>query len=368
MIGNHALLLSDLMTGGSVLPEYDILIIDEAHHLEEEATRHLGFELGRSGFDEYLHSLGGERGLLSEAVTAFRGSSAAATRRRAVEQVVARTAPLIPDARDSLARLFASLQVFISEQGDGGSERGDDIRITSATRAQPDWSQLEIQWEKVDVWLSELGSGVNQLQISLEGLEDAELIDYEGLMMEMANVQQVGVELRQRLAEFVTQPKENGIYWVTWRNRGEDSVLHAAPLHVGEILDKILFSRKECVVMTSATLSANESFAHVCERTGFAEPEELLLGSPFDYSRAALLCVPEDMPEPQSVGLSGRGGAGSDGCCPGGRRTDHGPVHLTRVPSSHGGGYSREPPGAWNYRFGSERRRHTSTADAKIPR
>ena len=43
LIVNHALLLLDLATGGGVLPEYQHLIVDEAHHLEEKATRQFGF-------------------------------------------------------------------------------------------------------------------------------------------------------------------------------------------------------------------------------------------------------------------------------------------------------------------------------------
>ncbi|MCH7892555.1 MAG: DEAD/DEAH box helicase, partial [Gemmatimonadetes bacterium] len=72
VVVNHALLLSDVIAGGTLIPDYDILIIDEAHHLEDEATRHFGFELAQGRFDEYLQSLTGDRGLLNEAVTAFR--------------------------------------------------------------------------------------------------------------------------------------------------------------------------------------------------------------------------------------------------------------------------------------------------------
>jgi Rad3-related DNA helicase len=46
VIANHALLLSDLASRSRVLPEYDALIIDEAHHLEDEATQQLGWRLG----------------------------------------------------------------------------------------------------------------------------------------------------------------------------------------------------------------------------------------------------------------------------------------------------------------------------------
>ena len=52
--------------------------------------------------------------------------------------------------------------------------------------------------------------------------------------------------------------------------------------------------------MTSATLSAENTFDHIVERTGFTYARELLLGSPFDYPSAAVLCLPKDMPEPRS--------------------------------------------------------------------
>ena len=49
MIANHALLLSDLVSRSRVLPDYDVLVVDEAHHLEDEATQQLGWRLGGKG-------------------------------------------------------------------------------------------------------------------------------------------------------------------------------------------------------------------------------------------------------------------------------------------------------------------------------
>ena len=46
VIANHALLLSDLASRSRVLPDYDVLVVDEAHHLEDEATQQLGWRLG----------------------------------------------------------------------------------------------------------------------------------------------------------------------------------------------------------------------------------------------------------------------------------------------------------------------------------
>ena len=63
IIVNHALLMSDIVAGGTLIPDYDLLVVDEAHHLEEEATKHLGFDLSQVGIDDYLQSLTGDRGL-----------------------------------------------------------------------------------------------------------------------------------------------------------------------------------------------------------------------------------------------------------------------------------------------------------------
>ena len=300
VIVNHALLLSDITTEGSLIPAHDILIIDEAHHLEEEATRHLGFELGQSRFDDQIQRLSGDRGLLNEAVNAFRGSSAAATRLQSVEKAVAEITTLLPGLRENTARLFAILAGILGDAADNGSRQGQEYRITTGSRVQPTWSDLEIQWENVDVLLSGLDSALRKLAISLEGLEEASLINYEGLVIDLTSAQQVNAELRQRLAEFVATPKPDGIYWITRKGQNIDLNLHAAPLHVGETLNDLLFSQKESVVLTSATLSTSGNFSHILERTGFTDANELLLGSPFNYPEAALLCVPTDMPEPSS--------------------------------------------------------------------
>ena len=47
LIVNHALLLADVATGNRVLPEYDFLIVDEAHHLESATTNALSFRVAQ---------------------------------------------------------------------------------------------------------------------------------------------------------------------------------------------------------------------------------------------------------------------------------------------------------------------------------
>ncbi len=299
VVVNHALLMSDIVAGGTLIPDHDILIVDEAHHLESEATRHLGFELGQGRLDDHLQMLGGDRGLLNRASMALRGSSAGESRRATFEEVASRVLARLPRLRDAAATMFADLgAIFEGRSEPGGPSR--EMRVTSATRGQPAWSQLEIQWENVDLLLAEVRREIEALSTALDGLEEAGLLDYEGLVLEVLNLLQLTAELRQQLTEFIPQPEPDRIYWISRIERSGDLVLHGAPLHVGEQLEEQLFARNESVILTSATLSAGGTFDHISERTGFTDADELLLGSPFDYPKAALMCVPRDMPEPNS--------------------------------------------------------------------
>src|SRR5919198_3345436 len=47
IIANHALYFTDLVTNAGVLPKHDIVVFDEAHHLERAATSALSVQIGR---------------------------------------------------------------------------------------------------------------------------------------------------------------------------------------------------------------------------------------------------------------------------------------------------------------------------------
>ena len=304
VIVNHALLLSNATVGGTLIPDYDVLIIDEAHHLEEEATNHLGFELTQSGFNDHFQNLSGEGGIPNQATIAFRTATTdTADRRETVENVVDELARLLPRMRDSIARLLAGLEAMAQPGGNGRrgpSQYAQQTRITRGTRSHPNWSDLEIGWENADLALAELGRQLANLQRALADLEEAGLLNYESLVNDLADAAQQNDTLRRQLKQFVVAPEDDAIYWLTLSARRAELSLHAAPLHVAEQLDELVFSQTRSVIMTSATLSTEQTFNHIIERTGFKDARELLLGSPFDYPSAAVLCLPNDMPEPRS--------------------------------------------------------------------
>ena len=302
IVVNHALLLSNALVG-RIIPDYDVLIIDEAHHLEEEATKHLGFELTQARFGEHFQNLSGDAGLPNQATMAFRTAlSDVADRRETVDTVVDEIARLMPRVRDYVPRTLAQMGTMVKPANSGRQQPAyaQQVRVTKGMRANPKWSEIEIGWENADLALMELGRQLANLQKALEGMDEAGLLNYESLMNDLADAAQANDTLRRNLHEFVVAPEDDAIYWLTLSARRGELSLHAAPLHVAEHLDDLIFSQTRSVVMTSATLSTEQNFKHIVERIGFKDARELLLGSPFDYPNVAALCLPNDMPAPNS--------------------------------------------------------------------
>ena len=299
VVVNHALLLTDLQLGGGLIPSYDHLIVDEAHHLEEQATRQFGFALSYQGIRETLDGLVGPRGVGTEAIDAYRTSSAASTRRQDTERAALGLTEAVAAARRPVDELFAALSRFLRDQNDRGDAGTLQLLLTAGIRAQPDWPDLEVLAENAGSTLGEAARRVDALYRSIDGLKEAGLLNYDELRSDLLARAETLEELQERLTQLFLRPDAGTVYWME-EGAGGSMSLHGAPLQVGPILKERLFDAKRSVVLTSATLSSQGGYAQVKDRLGVEDAEEVLLGSPFDYERAALVCVPRDMPEPQT--------------------------------------------------------------------
>jgi DNA polymerase-3 subunit epsilon/ATP-dependent DNA helicase DinG len=92
------------------------------------------------------------------------------------------------------------------------------------------------------------------------------------------------------------------IYWLAAGRRDRQIGLHAAPLHVGPLIEEHLFLKKRTMVLTSATLRTAASFDYIRDRLSAWDAEELAVGSPFDYASSTLLYLVDDVPEPGQPG------------------------------------------------------------------
>ena len=303
VVVNHALLLSDIATGAHVLPTNDRLVVDEAHNLEDEATEQFGFHSGQGEIAAFLNAIferGRERelGLVADLRQAVRGAGGDSGQSGYFAGLLTQAGEIVERARERLPETFDRLRAFVHQHGEAGGDYDNRMLLTMGKRAQPEWEQVELAWENLRLDLLQVEASLERVRVALEGSDGQSILEEERLAAALAAHQVTGSLLRKGIEAIIDRHDGSRIAWLSVNRNNGSVVLASAPLDVAEVLDSYLFSRKASVVVTSATLSTSGSFAYVRDRLGLAEAEELALGSPFNYRRAALLLLPADMPEP----------------------------------------------------------------------
>ena len=300
VVVNHALLLSDLARGGGLIPEYQHLIIDEAHNLEDEATRQLGFSISQDKLDEVWEP---QSRLTTQIRQATAAEGLASSIREEANNYVSTVEAEGPKLRQIWGRLWAEVERFQANQRSGTRDNGQQMLISSQVHGSQSWNDLHLAWENLDVGLQQASKNVGQLHRFLDSTLIPAANDQPALVMETANLMDEVETMREEFVSILGNPLDNDIHWISNDQiRGNPIVsLNSAPLDISGTLAAELFQHKDSVVLTSATLSTEGNFEYFKSRVGVGgDSEELLVGSPFDYQKAALLLIPEDMPPPNS--------------------------------------------------------------------
>ncbi len=299
---NHSLLLADLVMGGGLLPEHDALVIDEAHHLESVATNNLGFRVDQRQIETDLSSLSGDRGIVSDAIRALR---AAAQADPAAETLAAGLLEAVGRARSAATDLFKTLKETMTTLTPGRGFSGNDMRITEGTRQQPAWSDLEIVWDNFDLSASTVSLGLRDIGVAIDRAPNSlETRNLQAVRLNVTAAQESIEEFRKGLRAGIPEPDEGMVCWLSARPPNGPIAVSGAPLAVGPALRDTLFERERCVILTSGTLADEGRFDRIRETLGVDSGNEIALGSPFDFKKAALVLVPGDIPEPNRPGFN----------------------------------------------------------------
>lgn len=271
LITNHALFFSDLslrMEDGQILPPYVTAIFDEAHTVEEVAGDHLGLHLKSGQFSYMLGRLYNEkthRGLISDTYPA--------------------TQNLILECKSSMRQFFNEVENWLDDHPNGNGRAYETIPFDTS---------LTADMYRLSESLAQVAQAVPVLEMSAEINSARQKIESLGLAVDVWTNQKLDQE---------------GVYWIesSKNQRGRWFDLIAAPIDVGPVLDKELFQKVPCVVMTSATLSTCRAgsmdpkpFKHFQSRIGLTKTNSLCLGSPFNYQQQVKLIIASKMPDPTS--------------------------------------------------------------------
>ena len=313
LIVNHALLLSDVLAENSLLPESDVLVIDEAHHLEDQATHQFGFAVSDPGINSSIDDLIRQDGpVTAGAISTTADLLVRSWREHPTDDDEKRVTKLVERMRDATEHTAAArraavdLFALLGHLFESRPATDRSIRLTPQFRDEAAWGSYEVATDALAAQLIQLDRDAKWLldQIDrLPGIEDdSPAADERGdTTLELQNAQRALTDQRFNLHEIVLDPSDEGIYWIEKGFTGRVS-LHAAPLHVGTMLQDRLFDRLSSTILTSATLTTDGSFGYVKQRLGLEQTRDLSMPAPFDYRSQALLYIADDMPEPNQPG------------------------------------------------------------------
>ncbi|MCC6147157.1 MAG: DEAD/DEAH box helicase family protein [Anaerolineaceae bacterium] len=300
IIVNHALLLADIAAGSRILPDYNYLIVDEAHHLEEATTNALSFHVTQGDITRLLRELGGTSsgvlGRLLLEVKAVANPSDFAL----FHQAVQRATDLAFRLEHDFKQFFLGVQEFLLDQREGQaiSGYGQQERILPATRTTPSWEQVEIVWDGAGETLKYLLNLLSQIYKTIGDMGDSIPEQLEDVHANLGTSYRRFSEIEASISALVSKPSNEYVYWIEIQPNSSYLALQIAPLQIGPLMEEFLWHEKASIVLTSATLTTNDRFDYLRERLYADEADEYVVGSPFDYESSALLYLINDIPEP----------------------------------------------------------------------
>ena len=269
IVANHTLLFMLLgapeeqeeRESGYLFPN-DFIIFDEAHTVEQVASRQIGITISQYGLRATIQRLYNSRtrkGLFTVTRDAAGVTLAAA---------------LVED----VDKFFDA----IGERADFG--KGREVRV-----------------RQTDFVPDTISPRLAALQVRI--MEVVKRTDDDFLKAELQEMGRRIRDARVGITTFLEQSAEGHVYWIERTGKtAQHFSLNAAPIDIAPVLRRMIFREDCCCVMTSATLSVGQhDLAYFRRRVGALEANALQLGSPFDFTAQMKLFVVQKMPDPRDA-------------------------------------------------------------------
>ncbi|MEC0280138.1 MULTISPECIES: ATP-dependent DNA helicase DinG [Bacillus] len=300
VITNHSLLLTDEASRKKRLPDSGTFVIDEAHHFERAASEHLGKRATYIELHTKLSRIGTlkEQGLLKKMRQLFQRHSLPVDSFFEVEE-------WIQHIQAESDAFFSSVHSFVKRR-----KPKEDLNrlVFNVNKKSHDkgWPILTDGAERLCSMLAHLQqlfetqTALMEEHLTAMKSKNAFLADeYNRSMNDLG-------EYCQTLNQLFFGSDDNEAVWIEIDAKGAKNAvaIYAQPLEPGELLADQFFARKNSVVLTSATLTIENSFHFIIERLGLSDffPRTMRIASPFSYDERMQVMIPKEIKSIQDTG------------------------------------------------------------------
>ena len=313
VIANHHLFFTDLAlrqpgdfsADGLVLPPYQLVIFDEAHHLPEVAAEHMGARLDQKEINHFCHRLlhrEGKwgRGWLPSLRQRLTGNILdLALLQRLIDVLEHELIPGLLNLQNYFNAFFPTLGQVVGLNSDFSPQDENKKRFTANLLLDPTLKkQVNRLQEELSKWTTQLSRFVDGLEHEKEFREDFYFLAETGHFF---------TKVATLLSQILDGSDERFVSWLNFHHKGGGKngrfTLNQVPLNLGTLLYRQLFSQVEGAVLTSATLTVESDFTYIKDQLGLdllPEPgcQEAVYESPFDFEANVLVLSGHDVPSP----------------------------------------------------------------------
>ncbi|MED4127040.1 ATP-dependent DNA helicase DinG [Shouchella miscanthi] len=284
IIVNHALLMTDVHQRRAIIPTYSHAVIDEAHHLEETAIDYFGMAVN------YL-SIGFSLSRLVQSVNQDKSF---------INESSEEISSVLNEIKEDVEELFRMLHAFVSERQ---TEATDVGRMSYVYHS---FQEEGVLWQGILECAMRVqmnsSSIIEQLYKAVDHEKDNEPAYEERSFI--ANVKSMIALFEEevtQLYELLLEYDDAFVYWIEAEPKGAKNAiyLYAKPIRVNDRLADDFFATKHSVVLTSATLTVNQSFDYAQKRLGLEDfgVRTQKIASPFSYEKQLKVFIPTDIPD-----------------------------------------------------------------------
>ncbi|MCR4289217.1 MAG: DEAD/DEAH box helicase [Candidatus Scalindua sp.] len=320
LVTNHHLFFANIANDGRVLPDFDAVVFDEAHTLEDIATSYFGIEISNFRIKYMLDSILNPKtgkGLITRLFDSFNTSAQA------------KQAGIISDSEKLLKEAGSASDLFFSEiiEKYGTGNKTTRIRKKSTITNYLD-KPLSNLFDLLESLSKQVKTDEDRLEIYAFANRCSEINKNISTIMNQdmkESVYWAAVERKKSRYESISDTLQLTNTLEPLNHKYTRCSLLAAPINVAVEFEKQIFGKTRPVILTSATLSINGSFKYIrgrlgipaCTQSGTKKPVitleqdgfdpritseddycEKAIGSPFNFAENAIIYIPDNIPDP----------------------------------------------------------------------